>query len=88
MNLQVITKAISCIVVGAALLAVALLATSLGRPDVRFVSTGAAVTAVLLTFIAITVNTYRNAALDRPMGRLLHDPDVAGFTARHNRPQR
>lgn len=88
MNLQVVTKTISCIVVGAALLAVALLSAGIGRPDVRFVSTGAAVTAVLLTFIAITVNTYRNAALDRSMGRLLHDPDGAGSAARHNRPRR
>lgn len=31
--------------------------------------------AILLTLLAISVNTHRNAAPARPMGRLLHDPE-------------
>jgi hypothetical protein len=39
-------------------------------------STYAFVAAILLTLMAIWVNTYRNAAPVRPMGRLLHDPEA------------
>ena len=38
-------------------------------------STYAFVAAILLTLLALSVNTYRNVAPVRPMGRLLHDPD-------------
>jgi hypothetical protein len=39
-------------------------------------STYAFVAAILLTLMAIWVNTYRNAAPVRPMARLLHDPET------------
>jgi hypothetical protein len=39
-------------------------------------STYAFVAAILLTLLAISINTYRNAAPVRPMGRLLHDPET------------
>lgn len=39
-------------------------------------STYAFVAAILLTLLAIWVNTYRNAVPARPMGRLLHDPEA------------
>lgn len=70
-----LSKDTSRLVMGTIVLAAVLLFANIGRPDVTFVVTGGAVIAVLLTFIAITVNTYRNATPDRPMGRLIHDPD-------------
>jgi hypothetical protein len=39
-------------------------------------STYAFVAAILLTLLAIAINTYRNAAPVRPMTRLLHDPET------------
>lgn len=39
-------------------------------------STYAFVAAILLTLLAIWINTYRNVAPVRPMARLLHDPDA------------
>lgn len=38
-------------------------------------STYVFVAAILLALLAVSVNTYRNAAPARPMGRPLHDPE-------------
>ena len=74
-------KDTSRIAVGTAVLAAVLLLANIGRADLPLVATGAALTALLLTFMAITVNTFRNATPARPMGRLLHDPDGIGRMA-------
>lgn len=88
MNVQVLSNDIRCLVGSATVLAVAFLSAGIGPPSVALVTTGAAVGAVLLTFVAITVNTYRNARPDRSMGRLLHDPDRVGSAAAKERSRR
>jgi hypothetical protein len=47
----------------------------LAGAELPLFATVVATTALLLAFIAIVVNTYRNARPDRTMGRLLHDPE-------------
>lgn len=73
---------------GTTMLAAVLLLANIGRPDAALVATAAALSAVLLTFVAITVNTYRNATPSRPMGRLLHDPDGIGRVSPRTPPPR
>lgn len=67
-------KNTSILAVGTVLVAAGVILSASGRgtPLVSIY----AITALLLTFIAIWVNTYRTTSSDQPMGRLLHDPEL------------
>lgn len=77
-------KDTSVIAAGTTVLAAGLLLANVG-PAVPLFATSVALTALFLTFIAITVNTYRNATPDRTVSRLLHDPDATGGVSRNMR---
>ena len=67
----------SILVAGTVLVAAGLVLSSWGR-GTPLVSTYFAITALLLTFMTIWVNVYRNASAARTMGRILHDDPNKG----------
>lgn len=71
-----ILKDTSIIAIGATTIGAGLLLAAVGA-EIPLLATYAAIMTLLLTFVAITLNTYSHATPDRTRCRLLHDPETS-----------